>query len=223
MNSTNTQNNKNTGKKLMFTSNSQIYIGIFCTLGGLTLLINNYISLPPKIISILLFLFSAYLIILAILKQIQKVYYVLGLILFSIFVSIIIKEYGNSSIVWPVIMIVLSSGIIAYGYLFKREKHIRYTVPGIVLLGMGILVFFIVGGGDIPLEIILKLWPLLLILLGVYQIYLRYQIKKIQDEFHLTDEDDENEYEDTYSEDRYNFEKNTEEKANTSETEENNE
>lgn len=166
-------------KKQQDRKHSHLYLGLFYFLSGFFLLLNNYVTLPTGTVSVLLLGASLYLIVLAILNKIRKIYYVFGLVLFSLLISLLISVYGEQSILWPIIMVVISMGLLFYGVYFKRDKHLKYTIPALVLLGMGLLVGFVVLGGKVSLAFIFKLWPLLLIFFAGYQIYLKKKINKI--------------------------------------------
>lgn len=187
MNNTNTQ--ESSGMVVVDSSKrntlqySGIFMGIFWMISGGALLLNNVFSFSLQVILIILFVMSIYLIIFSALYRIRKIYFVLGLVLLAIFFSTMVIGYGKSQLRWPIIMVGFGLGIILYGSVFKKDTNIKYIIPGIILLCIGLLVFLTAVGDRMFSfsEFLYKFWPIFLVFFGLYQMresYLKKYRKK---------------------------------------------
>lgn len=165
---------KSTRKNLF--SYQYFFIGIFWIASGLILLINSFFVISTKTALIVMVVFSMYLLLLASLKVIRKVYFVLGLLILAAFISLLVNEYGMSKLLWPTVMGILSVGIILYGFLFKKKNSMRYTVVGFVFIVITALVLLSsLEIGDFSLsELLSKLWPVLFVVIGLYNLKLLF-------------------------------------------------
>ena len=167
MNSINTKNKKHTPTII-----SVCLTGIFWIVSGVFLVINNFYPLSNNIKLIVLFGGSVYLLLLSMLLVIQKRYFIIGLITISLGINLLLEQYiDNNQLLWPILMAIMGLGVIVYGVFFKKSDIIKYVVPGAILLGMSCVAWLSIKRVFSLSDIIIRLWPVLLVLLGIHRIY----------------------------------------------------
>lgn len=168
------------------TSNSKkhyaITTSIFWIFTGIFLLINNFYLLDTKIVLFLLLFASIYLVVCSSLKLMRRIYFIFGLLIFSIFLNLLFSQSSTPHFLWSLVILIMGIGVIGYGYLFKRKYFIRYLIPGVIILFIAVLSWISVVGSFKLSEFLLKLWPLLVVFWGGHTIYLKFHHSRVTSE-----------------------------------------
>lgn len=119
---------------------------------------------------------GGYLLFFSLLGCVRKIYFIVGVVLIAFWLGNFIESYPGSDgkILWPILMMIFSIAIIVYGFVFKKERRIRYFVTGFLCLLFSVLVFVAVLASMKISSLVVKVWPLFLVLLGISYIQRAY-------------------------------------------------